>query len=69
MTKFYNVLSRRIYKDAQGIEKKQYFHAGIIKETESGGRYMRMNHQPEVEFFIADQKLLDEALPEIDADK
>ena len=62
-----NVCTRITY-DKNGDQKVKWFKAGTMKITDGGRKYMRLFHQPQIEFFIFDADP-SQVLPVIDLDK
>lgn len=50
MSKFYNVVVRKVIPDSQG--KTVHHKVGTIKVTKNGGWFLQMYHQPETDFLI-----------------
>ncbi|HTB32859.1 MAG TPA: hypothetical protein VK808_12590 [Bacteroidia bacterium] len=48
-----SIYTRRIY-DINGEKKAQWYKAGILKETDGGRKFIRLFHQPHVDFFVVD---------------
>lgn len=68
--KYFNVCTQLAYTDKDGQEKKRYYQAGILKLTPTGMMYLRLFTQPSVEFFVFEQKDLDEQnLPAIQVEE
>jgi hypothetical protein len=59
MLKIYDVFTRRIFVE-NGETQKKWYKVGFIKETPNGARYLRLFHQPDTEFFIAEKLELPE---------
>jgi hypothetical protein len=54
--KYFNICTQLIYTDKEGQEKKRYYQAGLLKEMPNGMKYIRLFHQPAIEFFVFEQK-------------
>jgi hypothetical protein len=69
--KIFSVCSKLNFNDREGKEKVKWFRAGTIKLSENGQLYLRMFHQPQVEFVCFEQQFdsTEQPLPVIDADK
>lgn len=48
----YSLLAKKEYTDDSGELRKLWYKAGFVKETDAGGRYLTMYHQPETMFII-----------------
>jgi hypothetical protein len=46
-----NIYARRIY-EKDGEKKVQFYKAGILKETDSGRKFIRMFNQPQHDFIV-----------------
>lgn len=53
--KYYDVCTKREYEH-EGQQKAQWFRVGTLKETDHGGRYLRLNHLPDITFYVFDQE-------------
>jgi len=63
MTKFYNVVTRKVIQT--GSENKTIHHkVGTIKVTKNGGWFLQMYHQPNTDFLIFPNQ--NDMLPVID---
>ena len=49
--KYLNVFTKREFEQ-NGERKVQFYKVGYIKETEKGGKFLRLFHEPDREFFI-----------------
>ncbi len=52
--KYFNVFSSRDYEE-NGETKRVWYKVGFIKETDNGGRFLTMFHQPDTSMYIFDQ--------------
>ena len=52
--KLLNVFTKREFEE-NGERKVQWYRVGFMKESEKGGKYLRLFHQPDTEFFLFDQ--------------
>lgn len=50
MSKFYNVVTRKVIPSKEGTTI--YHKVGTIKITKNGGWFLQMYHQPETDFLI-----------------
>ncbi len=53
--KLFDVCTRKFY-EKDGEKKVKWYRAGILKETDKGSRYLRLFHQPEIDFFIFEKE-------------
>lgn len=53
--KYFDVCTRKFY-EKDGEKKIKWYRAGILKETDKGSRYLRLFHQPEIDFFIFEKE-------------
>lgn len=61
----YTVLAKKQYLDHDRTERKLWYKVGFVKETDAGGRYLTLYHQPETTFIMVPQ---DEREPVINID-
>lgn len=52
--RFFRILSRRTYTH-EGKEHTRWHRIGEIKETDGGGRYLRLYQSPETEFYVVEE--------------
>ena len=53
--KLFDVCTRKFY-EKDGEKKIKWYKAGVLKETDKGSRYLRLFHQPEIDFFIFEKE-------------
>jgi hypothetical protein len=53
--KYFNVCSLKEYEE-NGETKRKWYRVGYIKETQNGGRYLVLFHQPDVTLYIFENK-------------
>lgn len=53
--KLFDVCTRKFY-EKDGEKKVKWYKAGQMKETDSGARYLRLFHQPMIDFFIFEKE-------------
>ena len=63
----FNVFTRKEFQDENNQEKTKWYKAGVLKITNAGGRYLRLFHQPQTEFFLFEHE--PPSYPVIDMDK
>jgi hypothetical protein len=51
----YSLLAKKEYTDADGALRKNWYKAGFVKETDAGGRYLTLYHQPDTTFIMVPQ--------------
>lgn len=50
---FFNIFTKREYKkDDDRGDYQTWYKVGFMKETENGGRFIRMFHQPETTYYL-----------------
>ncbi|MCH8904473.1 MAG: hypothetical protein IIA45_11225 [Bacteroidetes bacterium] len=52
--KYLNVFTKREFEQ-DGERKIQWYRIGYLKETDKGGKYLRLFSQPDTEFFLFSQ--------------
>lgn len=52
----YSVLAKKQFIDHDGTTKKLWYKVGFAKETDAGGRYLTLYHQPDTTFVIVPQE-------------
>lgn len=60
--KFFSVLTKREYQNDQGEIQSQWYKAGYLKETNNGGRFVRLFHQPDVSYYVIAQDEEDQVI-------
>ena len=61
--KIFNICTRKDF-DKEGIRKSVWYKVGLLKEADSGRKYIKLFHQPQTEFFVfekEDNSILGEA--------
>ena len=48
---YQGIFTRHEYKDKDGKVNYKWYKAGYIKLTEKGGKFMRLFHQPNIDFY------------------
>lgn len=50
---FFNIFTKREYKkDDDRGDYQTWYRVGFLKETDSGGRFMRLFHQPDTTYYL-----------------
>lgn len=52
--KLFNICTREDY-EKEGERKSTWYKVGLLKEADSGRRYIKLFHQPQTEFFVFDK--------------
>jgi len=58
--KLFNICTRKDF-EKEGMHKSVWYKVGLLKEADSGKRYIKLFHQPQTEFFVFDKD--DNSLP------
>ncbi len=58
--KLYDVCTRKVF-EKDGEKKFKWYRAGIMKETDTGRKYLRLFHQPMTDFYLFEKE---EKIPE-----
>jgi hypothetical protein len=48
-----NIYTRKIY-EKDGEKKVQWYKAGFMKVSDNGRKFIKLFHQPNVDFFVVD---------------
>jgi hypothetical protein len=56
--KLFDICTRQIYEN-EGVKKVKWYKAGVLKETDTGKKYIRFFHQPQTEFFVFNKESAD----------
>lgn len=59
---YQGIFTKRTFSNSEG-EKSTWYKVGYIKTTTQGGQFMRLFHQPDVDYFIFGDE--SSTLPEI----
>lgn len=49
--RLFDICTMKIYEE-DGEKKVKWYKAGTLKEADSGKRYIRLFHQPAIDFFV-----------------
>jgi hypothetical protein len=50
----FNICTKKHY-EKEGEKKTKWYKVGILKEADSGKRYIKLFQQPDTEFFVFDK--------------
>lgn len=59
---YLGVFTRHDYADENGVTKSKWYRVGYIKLSETGGKFLRLFHQPETKYYCFETE---DGLPEI----
>ena len=51
--RLFHICAKKVFEQ-NGEKKIKWYRAGILKETDSGRKYIRFFHLPEVDYFVLD---------------
>ena len=50
----FDICTKKDY-EKNGEQKRKWHKVGVLKQADSGKRYIKLFHQPETEFFVFDK--------------
>jgi hypothetical protein len=64
--KLFHICTKKDF-EKDGEKKTKWYRIGILKEADSGRKYMKLFHQPDVEFFVFEREENNQVVTEVAA--